>query len=119
MYIQVIAIAAEELSMDERQIVCDECAAVCARLAGVQAHQWSVNHTTNTICGTMKWTAYEAIAMGTESLCRDVAFLQSADRILRCREIACPASRRPVRQDTGTKPNTGFVQYPPDYDPRG
>lgn len=105
--------------MDERQMLCDECAAVCNRLAGVQAHHWTVNHTTNTVCGTMKWTDYEAIAMGTESLSREVAWLNSADRILKCREIACPTSQRSIRRDTGTKPNHGFVQHPPDYDPRG
>lgn len=119
MYVQVIAIAAEELTMDEQQVVCDECAAVCARLAGVQAQQWRVNAATNTVCGTVKWSAYEAIAQGTEALSREVAWLAGADGILRCREIACPGSGRTVYRDTGTKPNTGFVRYPPDYDPRG
>lgn len=119
MYVQMIAIEAEELSMDEQQMLCDECAGVCSRLTGVQAHRWTVNHATNTVCGTMRWTEYEAIAMGAEALNREVAFLHSADRILRCREIVCPTSRRIPRRDTGTKPNTGFVQYPPDYDPRG
>lgn len=104
--------------MDERQMLCEECATVCNRLAGVQAHHWTVNDATNTVCGTMKWTDYEAIATGTETLSREVGYLRSADRILRCREIACPGPR-PQPRDTGTTPRTGFVRYPPDYDPRG
>lgn len=57
--------------------------------------------------------------MGTETLCTEVAWLRSADRILKCREIACPASRPSSPRDTGREPNTGFVRYPPGYDPRG
>lgn len=119
MHIQIITVPAEELTMDERRILCDECAAVCARLAGVQAHHWSVNHATNTVCGMMKWTEHEAIAMGTETLRMEVASLHAVDHILKCREFACPISRRTPYRDTDTKPNTGFVQHPPDYDPRG
>ncbi len=35
MGIQIITIRAEGLSMDEQQALCDECAAACARMAGV------------------------------------------------------------------------------------
>lgn len=119
MRIQAITIAAEGLTMDERQVLCDECAAVCARLAGVQATEWSVNHATNTVCGIVRWTEQEMIAGGTEALRMQVAALRGADRILRCREIACPPGCRSARHEPDTKPNTGFVRYPPDYDPRG
>lgn len=54
MHIQIIAIEVEERAMDESQTLCDECAAVCNRLAGVQAHQWSFNPATNTVCGIVK-----------------------------------------------------------------
>jgi hypothetical protein len=85
----------------------------------VQAHQWSYNPETNTVSGVMKWTDYEAIAMGTETLCTEVARLHSANRILKCPEIACPASQPPARPATRERPNTGFVRHPPDYDLRG
>ncbi len=104
--------------MDEQQALCDECAAACARMAGVQATEWSLNPATDTVCGMVRWSAYEAIAMGTESLCREVAYLRAPGHILRCREIPCPDRRTPARE-TGTRPATGFVQHPPDYDLRG
>ena len=119
MYTQIITIPTEQASRDEQQTLCEECAAVCARLTGVQAHQWVVNQATNTVCGVMKWTDCEAIAMGTESLRMEVAWLRDADHLLTCREIPCPGSRRFVRHENGTTPNHGFVQHPPDYDPRG
>ncbi len=118
MEIQIITIRTEGLSMDEQHILCDECAAVCARLAGVQATEWSVNPATGTVCGMMRWSEYDAIAMGTESLCREVAYLHAPGSILKCREIPCPDRRAPA-WETGTRPTTGFVQHPPDYDPRG
>lgn len=118
MAVQIITIRAEGLSMDERQILCDECAAVCARIAGVQATEWSINPATGTVCGMMRWSEYEAIAMGTESLCREIAYLRAPGSILKCREIPCPRRRTPTR-GSGTGSNTGFVQHPPDYDPRG
>lgn len=118
MGIQIITIRTEGLSMDEQQILCDECAAVCAHLAGVQATEWSVNPATQTVCGRVRWSDYDAIAMGTESLCREVAHLRAPGHILRCREILCPDRRTPARE-TGTRPATGFVQHPPDYDLRG
>ncbi len=103
MGVQIITIQAEGLSMNERQILCDECAAVCTRITGVQATEWSINPATQTVCGMMRWSEYEAIAQGTEALRR---------------EIPCPHRRTPPREDKA-RPNTGFVQYPPDYDPRG
>lgn len=118
MAVQIITIRAEGLSMDERQILCDECAAACARIAGVQATEWSINPATETVCGMMRWSDYEAIAMGTESLCREVAYLHAPGSILKCREIPCPHRRVPTQGQWGP-PNTGFVKYPPDYDPRG
>lgn len=118
MRIQIITIQAEGLSMDEQHILCDECAAVCARIAGVQATAWSINPATETVCGLMRWSDYEAIAMGTEALCREVAYLRAPGQILKCREIPCPHRRIPT-QETESRPNTGFVQHPPDYDPRG
>ncbi len=118
MEIQIITIRTEGLSMNEQQILCDECAAACTRLAGVQATEWSINPATQTVCGMMRWSEYDAIAMGTESLCREVAYLHAPGSILKCREIPCPHRRR-VARETGTRPNTGFVQHPPDYDPRG
>ena len=118
MAVQVITIRAEGLSVNERQILCDECAAVCARIAGVQATEWSVNLATGAVCGLMRWSEYEAIAMGTESLCLEVAYLRAPGSVLKCRDIPCPHRRTPARE-AGAGPNTGFVQYPPDYDPRG
>jgi hypothetical protein len=119
MHTQVITIAMDGSSEGERQVLCAACAAVCNHLAGVRATSWHVNHATNTVCGLVKWTEYEMIAQGTEALCTQVASLRDAGRILRCRDITCPALRRYTAHDTGTKPNTGFVRYPPDYDPRG
>ena len=119
MYIQIIGFAVEENDMEQVQTLCAECAAVCNRLAGVQAYQWSYNPETNTVSGVMRWTDYEAIAMGTETLCTEVARLHSANRILKCRDITCPVSQPSARRDTGERPNTGFVRHPPDYDPRG
>lgn len=119
MYVQIIGFTIEEHAINERQTLCDHCAAICNRLAGVQAHQWSFNPVTNTVTGIVKWTEYEAIAMGTETLQTEVAFLQSANRVLRCREIACAAKQSPAAHDMGREPNTGFVRYPPGYDPRG
>lgn len=119
MYVQIIGFAVEGDGVEEARTLCAACAAACDRLAGVHAHQWSHNPTTNTVSGLMKWTEYEAIALGTETLCTEVARLHGANRIIECREIACPASRRAAHRDTGTKPNAGFVQHPPDYDPRG
>ena len=118
MNVQIITIRTEGLSMDERQILCDECAAVCARVAGVQATEWSINPTTETVCGMMRWSEYEAMAQGTESLCREVASLHAPGSILTCSEIPCPR-RRTATRESGTGSNTGFVQHPPDYDPRG
>jgi hypothetical protein len=119
MHTQIITIAMDESSENERQVLCAVCAAVCNRLAGVRATEWHVNHATNTVCGLVKWSEYEMIAQGTETLCTQVASLRDADRILRCRDITCPALRRYTAHDYSTKPNTGFVQHPPDYDPRG
>ena len=118
MDIQIITIRAEGLSMDERQLLCDECAAVCSRIAGVQATEWSINPATETVCGLMRWSEYEAITQGTEALCREVAYLRAPGSVLRCREIPCP-HRRTSPGARRAQPNTGFVQYPPDYDPRG
>ncbi len=64
MGVQIITIQAEGLSMNERQILCDECAAVCTRITGVQATEWSINPATQTVCGMMRWSEYEAIAAG-------------------------------------------------------
>ena len=75
MYIQIFTLSVEGISMEETQVLCDECAAMCNRLAGVLAHEWSVNHRTNTISGVMKWSEYEMIAMGTEALSMVVATL--------------------------------------------
>lgn len=119
MYTQIITIPMDDTSGDAQQMLCTECAAVCNRLAGVRATEWHVNHATNTVCGLVKWTEYEMIAQGTETLCTQVASLRDADRILHCRDITCPAVRRYTAHDNGTRPNTGFVQHPPDYDPRG
>jgi hypothetical protein len=119
MYIQIIGFAVEENDMEEVQTLCAECAAVCDQLAGVQAYQWTYNPATNTVSGVMKWTDYEAIAMGTETLCTEVARLHTANRILNCPDIICPVSQLPARRETGERPNTGFVRHPPDYDPRG
>ena len=118
MNVQIITIRAEGLSMDERQLLCDECAAVCAGIAGVRATEWSINPATDTVCGLMRWSEYEAIAMGTETLCREVAYLRAPGSILRCREIPCLHHHASARE-AGARPNTGFVHYPPDYDPRG
>ncbi len=119
MYVQIIGFAVEEGAMDQARTLCAECAAACNRLTGVEAHQWSFNPATNTVSGVMKWTEYEAIAMGTETLCAEVARLYSANSILKCREIACPTNQPPARPAPDERPNTGFVHYPPDYDPRG
>jgi hypothetical protein len=119
MFTQIITISMDESSQDEQQVLCAECVAICNRLAGVQATQWHINHATNTVSGVVKWSEYEMIAQGTETLRMQVASLRDAERILRCREIACPAARRHRAYDCSTKPNTGFVRDPPDYDPRG
>ncbi len=119
MRIQVITIPMDRSSTEERAVLCAECAAVCNRLAGVQATEWSVNHATNTVCGILKWSEQEMIAQGTETLRMQVASLRNADRILRCRDITCPASHRAPARPYNTKPNTGFVHDPPGYDPRG
>jgi hypothetical protein len=119
MHIQIIGFAVEEHAMDEARTLCAECAAACNRITAVQAHQWSYNLVTNTVSGMMKWTEPEAIAMGTESLCTEVARLYCANRILPCKENACSTTHPPARRDTDERPNTGFVQHPPDYDPRG
>ncbi len=104
--------------MDERQLLCDECTATCARIAGVQATEWSINPATEIVCGMMRWSEHEAIAMGTEALCREVAYLRAPGSILKCRDIPCPHGRTSPGASRA-QPNTGFVQYPPDYDPRG
>jgi len=118
MEVHVITIRTEGLSMDERQILCDECAAVCTHIVGVQATEWSINPATETVCGMVRWSEYEAIAMGTESLCREVAYLHAPGSILKCREIPCPHGHSPVRE-AKVRHHAGFVQHPPDYDPRG
>ena len=118
MVVQSITIHAEGLSMEERQILCDECAAVCAHIAGVQATEWSINPATDLVCGLVRWSEQEAIAQGTESLCREVAYLRAPDRVLRCREVPCPR-RQTAARDGETRPRSGFVKYPPGYDPRG
>lgn len=104
--------------MDEQYILCDECAAACARLAGARATEWSVNPVTKTVCGMVRWSDYETIAMGTESPCRAVAYLPASSSILKCREIPCSRRRTPER-GAGTRPNTEVRQYPPNDDPRG
>lgn len=119
MYARIVSMPVEDLSMDEREALCAECAALCDQLAGVQAHEWSVNRATGTVSGMMKWSDAEAIAIGTESLRMEVARLREADCILRCRDIPCAVGPRAARADTDTTPNTGFVWYPPGYDPRG
>jgi hypothetical protein len=119
MYARIITIPVEGLAVDERTVLCAECAAVCARIAGVQAHEWTLNAATNTISGVLKWSEYEAIAMGTETLRMEVAHLYRAALVLRCRDLLCPARRLVARRDAGERPNTGFVHYPQDYDPRG
>lgn len=119
MYARIVTMPVEDLTMAERQVLCAECAVVCERLAGVRAHEWSVNPATGTVSGMMKWSDAEAIAMGTESLRMEVARLGDAGRILRCRDIPCAMDRQIAPRDAAPKPNTGFVRHPPDYDPRG
>jgi hypothetical protein len=82
--------------MDERQILCDECAAACDRIAGVRATEWSVDPATGAMRGVMRWGLYEAIAMGTESLCRTVTSLRDPGGILQCTELPCPRRRAPT-----------------------
>ena len=114
MAIRIFTVSAEEISVDAGEALCAECAAACARLAGVAAHQWTVNPRTRMIAGIVRWTESEMIAMGTESLCRVVATLHPAHIAPACRSLACP-----TRRAAETSRNAGFVQYPPDYDPRG
>jgi hypothetical protein len=114
MAIRIFTVSAAEISVDEGEQLCAECAAACARLTGVTAHLWTVNPRTRMISGIVKWTESEMIAMGTESLCRVVATLHPAHIAPACRSLTCP-----TRRAAETTPNTGFVHYPPDYDPRG
>jgi hypothetical protein len=118
MGVQIITIRAEGISMDERQVLCDECAAVCASIAGVQATEWFVNPATETVCGMVRYSEHESIAMGAETLCREVAYLRAPEQVLACREIRCGQYVAPARP-VGVRPTSRFVHFSPDYDPRG
>lgn len=121
MLVQIVTYSVEGLSGEEREIFCRECIEACNRLAGVRAHRWTLNERTDTLSGTVQWTDYEAIAEGSETLRMHVATLHSDRLPFTCRDVSCscPIGRQTVPPDTGVKPNTGFVKYPEDYDPRG
>ncbi len=110
----IFTVSAEKISVDEGEAVREKYAAACAELTGVTAQQWTVNPRTRIISGIVKWMDTEVMVMGMESFCRVAATLHPVHATPACRSITCPTHRA-----AKTKPNTGFVQYPADYDPRG
>ncbi len=117
--LRIIAIATVSMSTDEATRLCAACSARCNTIAGVRAHRWEVNPATGVLTGVVKWSDAEAIAMGTEALRLEVARLHEPENLLVCRDMACPIGERATRYERDTSRNTGFVQHPPDYDPRG
>lgn len=123
MYVEILTISLEGLSAAEREVLGpmlgEVCAAACNRLPGVVAHQWSVNRQTNTVSGIVRWGDSAAIERGTKALAAAVIVLHPDRLMLTHREIACPVQPHPVRRKSDIRPDTKFVHYPPDYDPRG
>lgn len=119
MHTQVITITATGVAMEHCDTLCTECAAICNRIAGVQATEWQVNRATGIIAGIMRWSEYEAIAMGTETLRLQVAHLTGAQVVLSSRTLPCMAAGPHAPDSPATHPQPGCVQYPPDYDHRG
>lgn len=128
MYTQVLTVSVAELEKEERALVSrilyEECAATCDVLTGMVAQQWSINEQTNIISGIVKWADDAAMRRGTEALSMVVATVHP-DRIIPThRAFAYPVQPRflkeaRTRKWTDDRPNSGFVQFPPDYDPRG
>ncbi len=96
MFTRIITTPVADSATGESYVLCAACAAACDRLAGVRATEWSVDPATGSLRGVMRWNLYEAIAVGTESLCRTVTSLRDPGGILQCRELPCPRRRTPT-----------------------